>query len=512
MTDRRYGINKYGDGKLYGASDTRDALAWDVSIDWDGDGRLETNDARLLTGVSITRGRRKLMGGLGDGFEPIGSGSCQLTFRNDDGRFDAWNQNSPLYPNVEYGKDVRVRVKDLTTGVISPLFYGTITDISPSGYGVNAQVTISASDGMEFLRNAAARAAIQQGITPEDAMGLILDSAGWPPRWGRSFEAGTDVIPYWWASGNKKAMDELEDLANSFLGYFFIDVYGRARIIARTSVGSSMADFEEGELWKDIGNPQPYEIRRNITRIKCHPRILAATDTIWELVGEAPSIAAGGSLTLFANYAYNNAPTPALNVLTPVAATDFTLNTLRDGTGTDLTANCTVAITDFGDTAKLVISNSSGSLGYLTLIKVRGDALYEPNTTDVTYPADTSTAANPRELVLDLPWQQDINVAVDQVNVLGPHFSGLHPTPNVKVSDRPSLQFGLELFDIITLTLPSIGLSGNSFRVGGIEHATVGENCQSVESRLFFEPYITADDYMQWDTRSVWDTSTVFGW
>jgi hypothetical protein len=514
MTDRRYGVNKYGDGALYGPSSTRDALAWDVSIDWDGDGLLETNDADRLVGVSVNRGRTRLLGNAGSGFEAISTGTCVLTFRNHDGRFDGWNESSPLYPNVGYGKELRVRVRDLNTGTIHPLFFGVITDIVPSGYGVDAEVSIHASDGFEYLRNSKAGVAIQTSITPDGAMDKILDSVLWPPRWGRSLESSVQTMPYWWASGNKQALSELEDIALSFLGYFFIDVYGRARYLARTNVSSSVMDFEQGELLKDIGNPQPYEIRRNITRLKVHPRIAANTGVIWELAGNTPSVGAGDTLTMFANYTYSSAPTPAINVVSPVATTDFLVNTVADGSGTNLTASCTVALSDFGDTARLVITNNSGSTGYITFLQVRGKSLYEPNVTDVTYPTDTSSFSNPRELLFDLPWQQDINTAIDLANVLGPHYAGMHPIPNIKLSDRAALQFPIELFDIVTLSVPKIGLTGNSFRVGGIEHSTNGsyKNCQSVQTRFYLEPYITSDNYMQWDTKSVWDTSTIFGW
>lgn len=514
MTDRRYGVNKYGDGKLYGASDAWDAYAWDVSIDWDGDGVLETNDADRLISVSISRGRQRLLGSSGEGFEAISTGSAILTFRNDDRRFDAWYASSPLYPNIGYGKDVRIRVKDLNTGIIYNRFFGMITDIQPSGYGVDATVSIHASDGLEYMRNYGGRVSMQTNITPDAAISKILDSINWPPRWGRSLDASSDTIRYWWASGNKQAMSEIEDLALSFLGYFFVDATGQARYVKRSSIGSAVASYDQSILLKDIGNPQPYEIRRNITRIKVHPRTQAATGTIWQLAGNTPSVLPGAAnaLIIWANYTYNNSETPAINVISPVAVTDWTVNTAADGSGTDLTGDCAVYLTDFGDTGKLIIVNNGGSLGYITSLKIRGDAIYELNATDVIWPSDQSTVNVPRELYFDLIWQQDINVAMDISNVLGPFYAALHPTPNIKIVNRPSLQFAPDLFDIVTISIDYIGLTGAAYRVGAIEESTEGETCQSVQTRLFLEPYISGESFMHWDTLSVWDTSTIFGW
>lgn len=515
MTDRRYGVNLYGDGKLYGASDTREALAWDVSIDWDEDGLFDGNEASRLTDLNITRGRKKLLQAVGQGFEKIPTGTAQVTLRNEDGRFDGWNTASPLYPNVGYGKEIRIRVRDMnSTADPYPMFYGVITDIVPVGYGADAKVVINASDNMDFLRNTVGRVAMQQNITPDAAISLVLTAAGW--RWDRSLDASTDTIRYWWASGNRQAITEIEELALSFLGYFFISASGTATFKIRTNISDSVVDYVQEKLLKDVDNPQPYELGRNIIRLKVHPRTQAATGTIWQLVGNTPSILTGAAnaLTLYANYTYNNEAVPAINVITPVATTDWTVNSASDGSGSNLSGSCTCTMTDFGDTAKLVFTNLSGSTGFLIAPKIRGDAIYEVNASDITYPSDTDTITKPRELVLDLPWQQDINSAVDIALVMGVFYSGSHPMPNIKMQDYPDIQFAADLFDIVTLALPKLGLSGDSFRVCGIEHATnsSSENCQSVITRIYLEPYVSGGDFMQFDTNATWDTTTIFGY
>jgi len=512
MTDRRYGLNKYGDGKLYGPSDEREALAWDASIDWDEDGLFEINESSLLIGVKIARGRTRLLKQLGGGFETVRTGKATLTFKNRDGRFDGWNTSSPLYPNVGYGKDIRIRVRDLSVSDETyPLFRGVITNIVPTGTGRDSKVIIHASDGLEYLRNNSARVAIQQNITPNEAIGMILDAVNWPGRWGRNLDVSTETIPYWWASGDKKAMSEIEDLALSFLGYFFCAADGKATYIKRSNVSEAVADYPQEYLLKDIGNPQPYELQRNVTRLKVHPRRASATTTIYELVGTPPSIAPGGANaeTLFCHYTYNGFPVPAVNVTISL----FEANTQSDFAGTDQTSNCTATLLDVGESGMVTITNNSSGIVYVRL-KLDGEAIYEPNTADITYPKDLSTISTPRELLFDLLWQQDVNVARDIADVLGPFYAGLHPMPNIKIENRPSLQYTPDLFDIVSASVEELGISGYVYRVGGIEHATDSsfENCQRVITRLYLEPYISAENFMLWDTSSVWDTDTVFGW
>lgn len=513
--DNRFGTFKFGTSHKFGASSfDLPALAWDVSIDWDGDGLFEENESNRMVAINIKRGRTRVMKVSGGGLESVSTGTATITLVNNDRRFDGWNENSPLYPNVTYGKEVRIRVRPLDDSIVYPLFYGVITNIVTTGTS-EKRVNIYVSDGFDFLRNSTARVAMQNDVTPSEAIELVLDSSGWKNKWGRNIDASIETINYFWSSGNKKALSILEDLANSFLGYFFIDARGMARFVARGSVGDLVSEFSQDELLKDISNPQPFEVKRDLTRLKVHPRTQAATGVLWQLLGTAPSLQTGldNSLTLFANYSYANVVVPAVNVINPVATTDFLVNSQADGLGTDLTGSCTVTMTDFGDTAKLVITNNSGSLGYITKLQLRGDAIYEPNVSDVTYPANVDNTDPARELVIDLVWQQEINVAIDIANVLGPFYVALHQFPSIKLENRFNKQFEVELFDIVSVDLPELGLIGESYRVGGIEHKSLhGENCQSIETRLWLEPYVAAGNYMQWDTNAVWNTSTIFGW
>lgn len=512
MTDRRFGVfGAFGSGTLFGPSDTRQALAWDCSIDWNDDGLFESNEANRMTKIKIRRGRTKLLRAKGDGFERIRKGETVIELTNRDGRYDAWNESSALYPNVSYGKDIRIRVRDLSGSEDPyPLFRGVISNIVPVGSGRDRKVIIYAHDGMEFLRNTTGRVALQTDITPSAAIGLVLDAVGWPSRWGRSLDSSSDNINYWWSSGDKLAASEIEDLAQSFLSYFFVNATGQAEFLSRGTIATPVAEYDQQYLLKEIGNPQPYEISRNITRLKVHPRTQAATGTIWQLLGNVPSVqdGAANAIKLFADYTYNNQRVPAENV----AIEEFEMNTQQDGLGADVTASCTATVTNLGDTGLVNVTNESGGLAYLITLKLEGDAIYEQNVADVTYPRDTSTIKAPRELKIDLPWQQDLNVARDLADVIGPFYSGTHPMPTVQIENRPSLQFVADLFDIAVAQIDKLGLEGESFRVGGIEHESIGgfENCQAIRSKLFMEPYISADDYWTWP--AVWETSTIFGW
>ncbi len=514
MADRRFGtINKFGTTNKFGASTNAAFFAWGVEVDWDGDGIFSgSNEARYMTSIQVNRGRKQQIKSTGGGFEQIAQGNLKIELLNNDGRYDGWNTASVLYPNVTYGRDIRITVRDWSTGTIEPVFYGIISDIAPMGYGGNRKVVITANDGWVFLRNYTAHVAVQQAIAPEDAIGLILDNINWPARWGRDLSISTDSIPYWWASGDKKAASEIEDVSESFLGNFFINASGQAAYKLRTTVDAVAADFPQEYILRDIANPQPWVNSRNIIRLKVHPRTLSGTVTLYQLIGTQPLVLDGASnaLALFGTYNYNNQTVPALSIVAPVATTDYTMNTAADGSGIDKTADCTVVATNLGDTCKFVVTNNSGGSVYITKLQVRGVAVYEQNVTDVTCPSDPTTVTQPREFVLDLKWLQDVNIATDSAGVLSVYFEGLNPYPIIQIENRFAYQFGLDLFDTAVTQLTELGISGISYKIGGIEHKSYGDNCQQVVTKFYLEPYPFSGDYWAWDTRSVFDTD-VFG-
>ena len=473
MTDRRFGTsNKFGTTNKFGASSFASYFAWGLEVDWDGDGAFDgTNQSRYLCGFKIERGRKTMLQSSGNGFEVIPIGRATFTLHNVNGRFDGWNESSPLYPNVTFERDVRFRVRDMVgSGGTEPVFFGEITNIVPTGYDtIDPKVNIEVSDAMGFLRSYSARVAMQENVTLDTAIGLVLDSVSYPSRWARDLDVTADAIKYWWASGDRTAAAELEDLALSGFGQFFIAADGTARFVTRTNVGTSVANFEQGDLYKQIENPQPWVNRRNIMRLKVHPKDVSGTALLYEYFGTAPQIPAGETFVFFPNYTYNGNSVPALSIVEPVAGTDYQIwTTSSEGSGTDMTSSCTVAVTNFGSTALVKIVNNSGSTVFLTSFKLRGVVVYEKNASDLTYPSDPTTVTKPREFFIDLTWQQDANQAQDYVNIYGPFLDALHPFPIVKIENNFDLQFGVDLFDVVTLTADRLGIQGVSFRVGGI--------------------------------------------
>jgi len=534
VTDNRYSVFKYGTSHKYGASTVEDSLAWGIEVDWDGDNVFDgANESSYLTiAPRISRGRRVMLRPSGQGFEVVQTGTATITLSNHDGRFDAWNTSSPLYPDVEAGKIVRVSVKDKSTNTKYIRFTGIIQDINPIGYGADAKVILRCEDGLRVLRDTsvtAQRTYTDGTLSPtsvDDNINVLLDVMQWPVEWGRDIGTSSDFIRYWYSSGDRNVAAELEDLALSFFGYVFINNLGQLAFIPRFGNTSSVASISQSEMLKDIGNPQPWIIRRNVVKLKFHVRKSLTDAIVWQPLETDPPLASGETRSVLVDYNYNGYPVYLESIdnsytfsLSPyVPYLSFSVS--ADGIAPYLT------ITDYGVRAFIEINNVSldtlylfpGPVEYPDTVPpatygtwIKGDITWTERTDTISNPRNPADAVNQRQLVLDSLWYQDRNQAYDLVDQYQPFISAGQKTPIIQLENRFSKQFAPDLFDVITADIPALGISTEEFRVGFIEDEPVGSNTQAVRTTLYLEPFITPDaDAGLWDS-GIWDTS-VYGW
>lgn len=302
-TGALYGVTVYHT-EYYGASPTSSAtFRWGIDVDWDGDGVFDgTNEATRLLQFQCTRGRKNWLQPNGQGFYPLSVGAFHITLDNYDGKYDVWNTSSPLYPNVEPGKDVRIRVVDVQTEACYDVFYGIVTDIVPSGYGANAIVNITVEDGLRYLRNNYSFG-LSGGVsswTAQQIIEYILSDCGW--RWGTSISFSSfATIPYYLSDGSKSALDDINKIIGDYDEFgsgisLFVATDGTAKN-AGTEVGA-LGDMS-ANLLKDLSISSPYTTRRNIVKYS------------WSTYGSTvPTIltypASTSTITTGNTYYYNN--------------------------------------------------------------------------------------------------------------------------------------------------------------------------------------------------------------
>lgn len=488
MTDRRYGTgNKYGNGRLYGASDIpiiSDRFQWAVDVAWNGV-YSGANEAQYMTSLYMFRGRRSFINPNGQGFAPVETGRLDITLDNYDGRYDAWNSSSLLYPNVAPGCNIRVRIKDLTTGTIYSVFTGVVVDIQTIGYGTNAKVILVCEDYWNYLRNTNARQGFNFSLSLDTIILHAITSLVW--TYGYAFETSTDVVPVWWTGNNMLVGDMISNIADSFFGKFFIAANGKAKFYDRASTRTSVATYTQSQMLKDIGNSQPWMNQRNTLRIKLHPRAAATNQIVWSL-NTPLFIAAHASVSMFSDFFYNFAQVP-VNGPQSNRFADWHANTASNGSGTDLTNSFAISTSSsYGDTIFWEMVNNGTLDGYLTDLNWVGTPYYETGSMNAVYP--TSPPDNRREFVIDSLWQQDITLANTLVNKYGPQIATVRQFPVVAYDTRVE-SLVPDLFDIVTVGIAKLGINPTDFEVGGIEIETKEETCQSFIVRHYLEPHFT---------------------
>lgn len=265
--------------------------------------------------------------------------------------------------------------------------------------------------------------------------------------------------------------------------------------------------FTQAILLRDMSVPQPWETVRDIIRINVFPRLQRTAVEIWKLQETpAPFLAVGESLTVWAQFTFEDRIVAAINVITPVVTTDFTLNAEADGSGVDLSSGGAVTITVFSESAKIVLKNNSALGAYVTLLKLRGDAIDLPNKSLVE---DEITAGGERTLTLDNKNQQNVQRARDYARYLRDFLKSPQAFPVVQLEARYDDQFNVELLERISLNIAKLSINSD-FRVGKIEHRWLNENGQAVRTLWKTEPFVDLSKF--WYFTAVFGVSTNFAY
>lgn len=506
----KYSKFKYGAAK-YGAT-TSNQLIWGFEVDWDNDGYFSgENEAPYMSRLTVVRGRNDQFRADGGGLEPVKPGTFTAVMEDVDGRFDPYNTSSPLYPNVAPGREFRIRVRDDSTGTIYPVIAGRITDIRPAD--LNKRVVITGVDPLQHLIDANKHYFLSGKAWEWPLLTLIADmNLAAQPLSNIDFEAGTDFT-VWWAEGasRKSYVDELMDAS---LGRFFVNADGAFTYYPSDYTGYDAIIINQSDVLKDIRRTQPWETVRNHFEVVCNARSLQATTLeTWKL-SEVTAIGASASVSFIGYSTYNGAPAPFGSYTTPVATTDYTVFANADGSGTNLTANFSVTVSTFGGASygtsfTITVTNNAATPGYITFLRLRTFPYLTSKVTSVRDDTTSQTAYGIRAMKWDNRMVQTTVKSDGLAVALKTLLSTPRTVPGVKIEARPSLQFGLDLFDRVNLNLPEVNLSG-IYDVGYIRHEWLSGNGQATLTEIQLEPALNLSDSL-WIFTTELETNSYFG-
>ena len=488
------------------------AVLWIISFDWDNDNSYSYDESASVIALSYDRGREDL-------FSDFLAGKAMITLQDDVRRFDPWFISSALYPNVMPGRRVRIRTRedsgiidlavdatddlgaDADTTIIAgtdyTIFEGKIADITPTGHIGTRRVIITAYDGLRDLNAADSQATLQESVSTDEVITTVLDAVDWPAgdTW-RDLDIGSTSLAYWWSPGGERAAGLINQIAQTENGAFFISAAGKARFINRINWGTAAATgaLDEDNI-SDLVLNNPWDSVRNVISVRCYPVQLASSADIWQLEDATVSIPAGDNIEIWAEYYDSNkTPVAAKDVITPVATTDYTANTVQGGGGSDMTASMSVAANIYSTWCKLTITNTHGATAfYITLLKIRGKAIATTPTTIRRTSTSSQAIYGNRTLSIEAPWTQDVDSAIDLATALREFYARPRATITVALDNLLPDLLKYELGDRVALTIDSYSIA-ETMRIGRMTVST-GLTMQDISGTFEFEP---ADNTVYW--------------
>ena len=371
-----------------------------VEVDWDKDGDF------LDPGEDVTALVRPLVAPVAAQYgrdqstalAPSVSGQGSFTLDNRDRRFSPRNKTSPLYGKVKPARPVRI-TREL--GGTSYVLFRGFTDDTPINPDLNSRtVNVTLVDALAVLRGQNISTAVHSGLRTGEAIGLVLDAAGWPANL-RDLDAGATVIPWWWEDGID-ALAAIEKIVRSEGPPALFTVGSAGEVIFRdrhhrltsapslTSQGTwrgvdgvepvMSVPFTYDESWRNIINTGTLTVERR------HPQarqvVWSSESTISLSPGEQQILTASGS-------------DPFIRAVTPEQDTDYTATK---------------------GSVEIVLLRDSGSAVGMSITAIGGDAIIDglqlraqPLTVVTSTQVSASDAGSvsdygPRGFPGDLPW------------------------------------------------------------------------------------------------------------
>lgn len=478
------GTFKLGTGVHLGVEDLYPypRMMWRIVIDWDGSGRYSGIETPYVKGYTRSGGRQWMIAQDGNGLEPLQTARVDLTVDNHDGRYTADNPASPYYPYLMSGARAKIRAKDASTGTWYDRWVGTVNDIQPSG---TDEATISLI-GDEARLDTEITIPLQTNIRYSDALILVLQAAGITSY---AIDSTLDTMPYWYVTEQQASL-AIRNLIDGCFGRFFFDRSGVATFYKRDRTAGATLTLSQDKLGSKPLLKQPWETVKNSITVKVNPMVLQPVGVIWTMA-EKPAINPGATLTTWATFASGGKTCAATNVVAPVMTTDYAMNTKSDGMGTDLSSQFSVTLSPiYAGKALVTVKNNSTSVGIVTLNRVRGQAIIQGDVSEQKASATLSIARyGTRPMTVNSPWVQGIYQAMalaEHINLL---LQSASKIPTIQINTRPEIQFAIDQFTRIDLTIAALGISG-SYMVGELKEEFLYPNGQGLLTTITLEPVV----------------------
>jgi hypothetical protein len=373
-----------------------------LCVDWSGDGDF-ADTGELLTDrvmfLEFSRGKdfpNQLTG-------RSTAGILRAVINNTSNDYSPFNSSSALYGKLLPGRKVQVQVARAAvfpyefpfTFPETPLWTGFIQSIEPRVEVNNVKtVTLRAIGGLAVLVKHRVQIARQEDKRIDEIIDTILDNAGWPEDDRALDEAKTTVTSYW--NNSQDALRAIRELEESEPGFIKETRDGKIgfenreyRMTGAALISQLTFSDDSSRTYpiEQIEQHDPYagifnEFIGSVTLVSSGS--LAVLWSSPEIGSDSTAIASGQTLIFFCQYpsmmegisATALAGEVAVDTwTTPIAGTDYIVNTAADGSGSAIHASVAVAVDKFSNQMEIALTNNHASDGFITKLQARGTTI-----------------------------------------------------------------------------------------------------------------------------------------
>ena len=208
------------------------------------------------------------------------------------------------------------------------------------------------------------------------------------------------------------------------------------RVLKAGSTDKLILDLVDNASFTDTAMSIESTYGENITNrfvINTYPKTIDTGAVILYNLGKAIKIASGATKKVTGKYRnpIGGKEISGINMIAPVATTDYLMNTKSDGTGTNTTADLVVVCTYDSSKPTYALTNNNAAACWVTYLKARGYGIYQDDTLTVTLENATSqTAYGVNDLTLEQTYQQDTDLGT----LIGGEVLEYNKTPHTKIN------------------------------------------------------------------------------
>jgi hypothetical protein len=372
----------------------------------------------LLLGVSVDQGI------AGTGPLSLSASTGRLGFAlnnsesNSEGTLGLYSpQNAAHVSGWTLGIGIRYSYRETPDAEPIEKFYGRLKGINPDpGRMLSRRVSCSAVDWMDEAASTKVNIPIQVVQRTDQVLTSVAAAIRRQPL-GVDFDVADSTLPYVVGDGDSTAMTFIQRLCQSELGYCYLrrGVLVFKKRTARLAP-APIATFDGTMRGLDV--PVDTSKVKNRARVTVHPKRVdaAATTILFSKPDESnPAIDVGATITITGRYtdpAQLAAKVGGMDMVVPVATTDYLMNAQEDGLGADLTANCAVVAVYGGNQVDYAITNNDAAIGYIIKLQARGRGVYDYDPIDAVSVAQASIDDVGEGIIaLDMVYQSDLSIA-----------------------------------------------------------------------------------------------------